>query len=68
MGDIGEAHPEAESAAMAILREAYGFVPGVFRAQGLLPHLVEAEAALADATLFQDASLSRIEKESIVLA
>ena len=53
---------------MAILREAYGFVPGVFRAQGILPHLVEAEAALADAILFQDSGLSRIEKESIVLA
>ena len=68
MGDIDEAHPEAERPAMAILREAYGFVPGVFRAQALLPHLVEAEAALADAILFQDTHLSRIEKESIVLA
>jgi RNA polymerase sigma-70 factor, ECF subfamily len=68
MDDIDEAHPEAERAAMAILREAYGFVPGVFRAQGLIPQLVEAEAALADAILFQDTHLSRIEKESIVLA
>jgi len=53
---------------MAILRESYGFVPGVFRAQGLIPHLLEAEAALADAILFKDTHLSRIEKESIVLA
>jgi RNA polymerase sigma-70 factor (ECF subfamily) len=68
MGDTGEAHPKAERAAMAILREGYGFVPGMFHAQGLLPRLVEAEAALADAILFQDTDLSRIEKESIVLA
>src|SRR3974377_1301989 len=68
MGDIGEAHPEAESPAMAVLREAYGFVPGVFRAKGLIAPLVEAEAALAGPILFQDSGLSRIEKESIVLA
>jgi RNA polymerase sigma-70 factor, ECF subfamily len=68
MGEIGEAPPEAESAALAILREAYGFLPGVFRAQVLLPHLVEAEVALADAILFQETGPSRIEKESIVLA
>lgn len=53
---------------MAIVREAYGFVLGVFRAQALLPHLIEAEAALVDAILFQDTGRSRIEKESIVLA
>src|SRR3974377_667572 len=68
MGETGEVHPETESAAVALLRDAYGFVPGVFRAQGILPHLVEAEAALADAILFQDSGLSRIEKESVVLA
>jgi RNA polymerase sigma-70 factor, ECF subfamily len=58
----------ATSAAQAIFSEAYGFVPGVFRAQGHLRRVVDAEAALADAILFQDTGLSRIEKESIVLA
>ena len=67
MGDFPEIPLDPSSAALAILRENYGFVPGLFRAQGSLPRLVEAEASLANAILFHDTTLSRIEKESVVL-
>lgn len=68
MGDFPEAPLDATSAALAVFRENYGFVPRLFRAQSGLPRLVEAEAALANAILYHATALSRIEKESIVLA
>jgi RNA polymerase sigma-70 factor, ECF subfamily len=68
MGDLSEAPVDPSFAPLAVFRENYGFVPGIFRAQGVLPRLVEAEASLADAILFNDTGLSRIEKESIALA
>jgi RNA polymerase sigma-70 factor, ECF subfamily len=68
MGDFPEIPLDPSSAALAVFRENYGFVPRLFRAQGSLPRLVEAEAALANAILYHDTALSRIEKESRVLA
>ncbi len=68
MGDFGEIPLDASSVALAVFRENYGFVPRLYRAQSSLPRLVEAEAALASAILFQHTTLTRIEKESIVLA
>lgn len=68
MGDFPEVPLDASSAALAVFRENYGFVPRLFRVQAGLPRLVEAEAALANAILYHDTILSRIEKESVVLA
>ena len=68
MGDFPEIPLDPSSAALAVFRENYGFVPRLFRAQGSLPRLVEAEAALANTILYQDTAFSRIEKESRVLA
>ena len=68
MGYLPETALEPSCAALALLRENYGFVPGLFRAQGSLPYLVEAEAVLANAILFRDTAVSRIEKECLVLA
>ena len=68
MSYLAESPPDPTLAALHVFRENYGFVPGVFQAQGLLPRLIQAEASLADAILFHDAGLSRIEKESIALA
>jgi hypothetical protein len=45
-----------------------GFVPNVFRAQTLLPELVEAEAQALQSILFPEVLRSRIQKESILLA
>ena len=68
MGDFGDVPLDANSAALAVFRENYGFVPRLYRAQNSLPLLVEAEAALANAILYQGTGRSRIEKESLVLA
>jgi RNA polymerase sigma-70 factor (ECF subfamily) len=49
------------------LRKHFGFVPAIFRAQGLLPRLIEAEARLAGAVLVAPGALTRIQKETILL-
>jgi len=49
MGYLRGAPPGPNDAAYACLREHYGFVPAVFRAQTLLPALLEAEVSLASA-------------------
>jgi RNA polymerase sigma-70 factor (ECF subfamily) len=68
MGYLPETTLDPSCAALAVLRENYGFVPGLFRAQGSLPRLVEAEVALANAILYRHTAVSRIEKECLVLA
>ncbi len=47
--------------------EGLGFVPNLFKAQSLLPRLVEAEVDLAAAVLLKPSALSRIQKECILL-
>jgi RNA polymerase sigma-70 factor, ECF subfamily len=44
-----------------------GFIPNLFRAQSLLPRVIEAEAMLESAILVKEAVLSRIRKEEILL-
>jgi uncharacterized peroxidase-related enzyme len=50
------------------LHESFGFVPNLFRAQTLLPRVIEAEAGLAAAILWKEQALSRSQKELIALA
>src|SRR5438093_13195660 len=50
------------------LRQGLGFLPGLFRAQTLLPRAIESEARIAGALLLKTASLTRIQKESILVA
>lgn len=50
------------------LQKLFGFVPNVFRAQTLLPRIIEAEAGLASAVLLEERALSRTRKEFILLA
>jgi len=52
----------------AALEQRLGFVPNLFRAQALLPRVLEAEAEIAGVVLFKESALSRIQKESILLA
>ena len=52
----------------AALRQNLGYVPGIFRAQTLVPRLIEAEAGIAAAVLLTDRALSRIQKEVLLLA
>ncbi len=52
----------------AAFREHFGFVPNLFRAQSLLPGVIEAEAGIAASVLIREQALSRIRKERILLA
>ncbi len=49
-------------------RESFGFVPGIFRAQTLLPRVIEAEAQIAGTVLLKQAGLTRVQKERILLS
>jgi RNA polymerase sigma-70 factor (ECF subfamily) len=52
----------------SLLRDQYGFVPGVFRCQALWPELLAAEIKALEFLVFGDEHLSRVQKESILLA
>ena len=52
----------------ADLGTAPGFVPGIFRAQTLLPRAIEAEARITQSVLFTEKALSRAQKECLILA
>jgi len=67
VGHAGEMDLGAAFQPFAVLREQFGFVPSVFRAQTLLPTVIEAEVGLVDAVLFKARALSRIQKECILL-
>src|SRR5436309_3742641 len=49
------------------LRETFGFIPALFRAQAAAPRIVEAEIGLLEAVVHANGALSRIQKESILL-
>lgn len=49
-------------------QENFGFVPRLFRAQTLLPRVIEIEARIAAAVLLKEVALTRIQKECILLA
>jgi RNA polymerase sigma-70 factor, ECF subfamily len=52
----------------AFLRDNFGFIPNVFRAQALFPAAVAAEVKALSLILLTDDLLKRIEKERILLA
>jgi alkylhydroperoxidase family enzyme len=52
----------------SLLRDQYGFVPGVFRAQALRPDLLAGEIKALELLVFGDEHLTRLQKESILLA
>ena len=60
--DLGSSFPPFDAA-----QESFGFVPKLFRAQTLLPRLIEAEARLATAVLWNERALSRSQKELMAL-
>ncbi len=55
-------------APLAALQRGFGFVPNLFRAQALLPRLIEAEAGIAEAVLLREGVLSRVEKERLLVS
>src|SRR5215469_8545806 len=67
MGFIREVELGASFAPVLACRDYFGYVPAVYRAQSLLPRLIEAEIALATAILFQESALSHRQKERLLL-
>ncbi len=55
-------------APFAFLRKNLGFIPNLFRAQTLLPRVIEAEARIAESVLLTEGALSRTQKECLLLA
>ena len=49
-------------------QKALGFVPGIFRAQTLLPRAIEAQARITQSVLLTEKALSRAQKECLILA
>src|SRR5258708_3785375 len=60
--DLGSSFQPIQS-----VQNLFGFVPNLFRAQSLLPRVIEAEAELAAAVLLKERALSRSQKEFIAL-
>lgn len=56
----------ADSAPFAFLRNQFGFVPGVFRAQTARPDVLEAEVFAIRRILLSEEALSRRQKERIL--
>jgi RNA polymerase sigma-70 factor (ECF subfamily) len=56
-----------DSQALVVFRERLGFVPNLYRAQAILPNVLAAEAKILDSVLFHTRSLSRVQKECILL-
>src|SRR5262249_6705858 len=66
MGFLSETPLEDMSRGFVTLRRIFGFVPKLFRAQTLLPRLIEAEAQILS-VVFEKQALSRLQKEWIFL-
>jgi len=58
----------AEFAPFAILVDHFGFVPSLFRSQGLRPDALAAEVSALQAILLTGSALKRAQKEGILLA
>jgi RNA polymerase sigma-70 factor (ECF subfamily) len=55
-------------APFAIVQKSHGFIPNFFRAQTLRPDLLEAELEAVGRILLSEEALTRVQKESILLA
>jgi RNA polymerase sigma-70 factor, ECF subfamily len=68
MSYLREMDLEETLCASVSVQEVLGFLPNLFRAQMLLPRIVEAVAGLAGAVVLRERALTRIRKECIMLA
>src|SRR5690242_8684206 len=67
MGLLREVELDASFAPAAACRNYLGYLPAVYRAQSLLPRLIEPQVALATGILYDESALSRLQKERILL-
>ena len=49
----------------ARIKEKYGFIPNLYRAQSMRPDLLEAQAQLVTAVVIKEGALSRKQKEYV---
>ena len=68
MSFLPEDDEPANIAALAVFKQHLGLLPRVFRAQMSRPDLVDSQAKLIETLLFEKGSLTRIQKEFILLA
>ncbi|MGC2195115.1 MAG: sigma-70 family RNA polymerase sigma factor [Terriglobales bacterium] len=57
-----------DSPAYDVLREQFGYVPNLYRLQGAVPELLDAEVRLLESILFPEDGLNRVQKEYVLLA
>jgi RNA polymerase sigma-70 factor (ECF subfamily) len=67
MSYFGEVDLGSSFQPFARLQSLFGFVPNLYRAQTLVPRLIEAETGLAGAVFWSEHALSRTQKEFIAL-
>src|SRR5258708_36973418 len=67
MSFLSEVHLDDQFGPFVAFQEARGFVPNLLRAQTLLPRVIEAQTKLGSAVLLQEGTISRIQKEQIIL-
>jgi RNA polymerase sigma-70 factor, ECF subfamily len=67
MSHFSEVDPGAGFPPFQAALEAFGFVPNLFRAQTLLPRALELQSGFLAAVLFTSGSLTRAQKERILL-
>jgi RNA polymerase sigma-70 factor, ECF subfamily len=67
MSYFQEVDPGPSFEALQRLREGFGVLPNLYRAQTLLPRLIEAETRLVEVVLLRAGVLTRLQKESILL-
>jgi RNA polymerase sigma-70 factor (ECF subfamily) len=68
MGFLKEVRLEDKFSPFLAFQVAFGFIPNLLRAQTLLPRVIEAHSKLESAVRFQEGSISRIQKERILLS
>ena len=67
MAYLREGEVPSDYGPFVAFRQSFGFLPNLFRAQTLLPRVIEAEAGIAATVLLKTSGLSRIQKEIILL-
>ena len=67
MSFLKEVRMEGRFGPFVAFQEAFGFIPNLLHAQTLLPRVIEAQAKLESAVRLREVSLSRVQKERILL-
>jgi len=64
---LSQVEPTGSFRPFLLFQENFGFIPNLFRAQTLLPRVIEVEAEIAGTVLLKPGALSRALKEMLLL-